>query len=91
MYLIYCDNKFTWSNNQEGLALIKERLDMEISYRKWLVGNDLVKVSHLCAEESDHSPILIHNGFNPHIGNILFRFLQAWTSNPTSVDVIHTA
>lgn len=87
----YCGSNFNWSNRQEGLALIKERLDRAIVDRAWLEAFQSVKVCNLRSKESYHCPILVYNTGDNQTGARPFQFIQAWTTDPSSVDIVHMA
>lgn len=57
----YNDRKFTWDNNQEGMARIKERLEWGVATKEWLDIFPNASVSHLTMEESDHCLILVQS------------------------------
>jgi hypothetical protein len=60
MDLGYIGPKYTWSNGQEGTALIKERLDRGVSNMGW---RNLFPEAELYVEAticSDHAPLMLH-------------------------------
>lgn len=60
VYLGFRGRKFTWTNGQEGLALIKERLDRAVVNDYWILHFPKATMEHLEMEMSDHCPILLH-------------------------------
>uniref|UniRef100_A0A803P0S6 Reverse transcriptase domain-containing protein n=1 Tax=Cannabis sativa TaxID=3483 RepID=A0A803P0S6_CANSA len=84
-------NFFTWSNKRQHPDLIKERLDRVISAPDWITLFPKAGVSALPIIYSDHAPIvldLLHDLENYHKP---FRFLDAWTSDPSCKTVVQDA
>lgn len=82
---------FTWENNQKGRGLIKERIDRAFLDKNWLSMFPFTKVQHLAAEFSDHCPIFICTENREDRSNRPFKFLQAWTTNKQSHQIVHQA
>lgn len=57
--LEYIGSKYTWSNNREGGAFTKERLDRAMGNGEWPLQFTNSEVLVLPALNSDHSPLLI--------------------------------
>lgn len=83
--------RFTWENNQVGRGLIKERLDRAFADKHWLLLFPSVSVTHLVKEFSDHCPIFISAEKLSNKGERPFRFIQAWTTDGQSHQVVDYA
>lgn len=83
--------KFTWNNGHEGTSFIRERIDKAIANREWLWNFEEAKVSHLCAEVSDHIPILIRSHTVSQSHQQPFRFLKVWTEDTSSEGIVQNA
>lgn len=70
---------------------IRERIDRVVANKKWLWKFEDAKVIHLCAEFSDHTPILWQT--HMPISNVRhqFRFFKAWMGDPSSMQVVENA
>lgn len=77
-------SRFVWDNNQEGAALIKERLDRAVVNELWMENFPAAAVFQLLREEYDHSPILVTTVRSEGRRNRPFRFIEAWISNDSS-------
>lgn len=75
MDLGFIRRRFTWENNHEGLASIKERLDRAVVNTLWMEIYPEVIIKHLRMEISDHCPILILINKKTFKGFRSFRFL----------------
>lgn len=85
-------NRFTWENRQKGKAFIKERLDRFLANRNWLVAFKNATVEHLISEVSNHVPIMLNTARRDFkIGRRPIHFIEAWTSNASSLDVVNEA
>lgn len=82
---------FTWENNQEGMRLIKERIDRAFMDKNWLSMFPLTTVQHLATEFSDHCLIFVSTENIEDKSNRSFRFLQAWTTDKRSHQIVHQA
>ena len=51
--------KFTWSNYQEGVTLIRERLDRGVTNRAWRSAFPDAEVRLDASACSDHAPLLL--------------------------------
>ena len=87
----FVGRKFTWENKQQGIALIKERLDRAVASRSWIHRFPQAVVEHLPLEESDHCPIVIKSEGATKTSKHPFRFLQAWVSDASSRQVVDSA
>lgn len=87
----FVGKRFTWENNQEGLASIKERIDRTMANKTWINLYPLATVKHLHTEESEHCPIFLHLDNRSKKGHRPFRFFQAWTTDTSSVEVVNRA
>lgn len=75
----YKGYKYTWENRQVGQAKIKESIDRAVASSEWITLFPLAVVEHLCTENSDHTPILVHTTANEMKGIRPFCLLEAWT------------
>jgi hypothetical protein len=67
----YKGSKFTWCNDREGAACIKERLDQALATEGWCEHFSDVKVEVLAARSSDHKPLwvrLVQKHYRVHRG-----------------------
>uniref|UniRef100_A0A803LX10 Endonuclease/exonuclease/phosphatase domain-containing protein n=1 Tax=Chenopodium quinoa TaxID=63459 RepID=A0A803LX10_CHEQI len=69
---------FTWNNGQDGLNLIRERLDKALANAKWMESYPNTHVFHLPRTYSDHCPILVDSNPLKGRGNYPFRCKEAW-------------
>jgi hypothetical protein len=76
--------KYTWSNCQEGLDLIKERLDRVVANRSWCEFFREAEVWVGAAISSDHAPITLHvTGLAPkQLQRRPFRYEAGWELEP---------
>lgn len=82
---------FTWENKQDGRALINERLDRAVANNIWMGNFPDSSVHYLRMEELDHCPISILSNKRAVKGTRPFRFLHAWTTDDSSIQVINEA
>lgn len=87
----FIGRRFTWVNNHAGGGLIKQRLDRAFVDKEWMQAFPMASVTHLQMEASDHRPILIKTITLENRGRRPFRFFQAWTTEPSSFNIIHQA
>lgn len=87
----FIGNIFTWRNKREGLGHIRQRLDRALANETWKLMFPNETLTHLPASNSDHNPILLtllkENQNKPYP----FKFLSAWTRDPTSKNVVKNA
>ncbi|KAF3442021.1 hypothetical protein FNV43_RR15937 [Rhamnella rubrinervis] len=83
--------KYTWQNNNEGAAFIRERLDRAVASGEWIQNNPNASVQHLAMEESDHTPLLIRTDIQDLKARRPFRFFKAWTTDPSCLQVVQQA
>ena len=82
---------FTWTNKREGLANRKERFDQCRCNQEWQLLFPKVGVTHLCATNSNHSPILLDANFEDENITRPFRSEAMWTKDETSREVVDKA
>ena len=82
---------FTWTNKREGLANIKERFDQCLCNQEWQLLFPKVGFTHLCATNSNHSPILLDANFEDENITRPFRSEAMWTKDETSREVVDKA
>lgn len=58
----FCGKQYTWTNGQQGMALIKEQLDIAVGNESWVTMFLKAMVEHLDMELSNHCPILLSTG-----------------------------
>lgn len=89
--LSFMRKMFTWENRQVGNAYIKEKSDRCLVHKKWLSMFSDATVQHLMAEVSDHILILLDTAGSRRFSKRPFRYLEAWTSNERSWEVVKMA
>ncbi|XP_059450845.1 uncharacterized protein LOC132181612 [Corylus avellana] len=89
----YCGPKFTWSNCQEGVGLIKERLDRVLANHEWrsLFPDAVNHVS--VTTNSDHAPLFLHLLHSQSTGRkkAKFRYESCWAALAGCKDAIDSA
>lgn len=78
---------YTWANNQQGMALILERLDRAVVTAEWINLYPNSKVFHIPNYSSDHLPILLRTEPKPRRKAKSFRVKQWWASHHDFQDV----
>ncbi|KAF4367084.1 hypothetical protein F8388_006392 [Cannabis sativa] len=84
-------NFFTWSNKRSLPYLIKERLDRVIGAPEWVINFPKAGVKALSIRASDHAPLVLDLLFDQENVHRPFRFLDAWTRDPSCFDVVRNA
>jgi hypothetical protein len=87
----FVGNPYTWSNNRQGLAVIKERLDRSLASLDWVYIHPEFSLIHLSASISYHNPILLNTNTSSNFHPRPFKFKEFWTYNPTCGVVIENA
>lgn len=87
----FTGRRFTWTNNHTDSSLIKERINRAVTSPSWVQSCQNATIKHLHFEESDHSPILLNTSGFEEDRNRPFRFIQAWTTDQRSVQIVHDA
>jgi hypothetical protein len=59
----FVGNPFTWSNNRQGAASIKERLDRGLASLSWIYIHLEFSFKHIPTSSSDHNPISLNTAF----------------------------
>ncbi|KAG2693813.1 hypothetical protein I3760_08G113300 [Carya illinoinensis] len=75
----FSSSNFTWTNNRQGKALIRERLDRGIANTKWRLLFPDATIQHLVSGASDHHPLLLNT------------FKEFWTKEPIIGTIIQEA
>lgn len=75
--------KFTWSNNRDGVAKICERLDRAIANTEWQSLFPRSRITHLLRSSSDQSPILLNTDGDVFSYLEPFRFEAMWIRDST--------
>lgn len=84
----FSGRRYMWMNGQQGLALIKERLDRAVANDAWILEFPKTLVVHLERELLDHCPILLYtNGMEKRCKHP-FRFMEAWVLDRSSFNVV---
>jgi hypothetical protein len=86
----FAGNPFTWCNQRQGHANIKERLDRGLASLSWIHLHTEYSILHLPATNSDHHPILLNTNQSAILTRP-FRFEPFWTSDPSYEAVIQAA
>lgn len=69
--------QYTWTNKQEGAALVMSRIDRALVNERWQEMYENAEVVFLPEGEFDHTPILLR--VYPEISQKkMFRFCNAW-------------
>lgn len=71
--------------------MIKERIDRAIANGEWTEFFPNTLVEHLKPKESYHSSIILRIEKKKFLANRPFRFLEAWTSDDSSIPVVKIA
>lgn len=87
----FVGKRFTWSNGQEGLALIQQRLDRAIANHQWLELLPKAKVKNLTTESSNHCPSLLSLTEVIQKMHKRFHFFEAWASDQLGFQVVEAA
>jgi hypothetical protein len=87
----FAGNPFTWCNNRQGHASIKERLDRGLASLSWIHLHPEYSILHIPATNSDHHPILLNSDYHSALLQRPFRFEEFWTKDPTCGLVIQAA
>nr|XP_048317979.1 uncharacterized protein LOC125418477 [Ziziphus jujuba var. spinosa] len=83
----FCGSNYTWCNRRGGIANIRERLDRVVVSVDWRILFNQAGVLHLPPAGSDHLPIQLNlKQDHPKLPRP-FRFLEAWTRDPTCEEV----
>lgn len=91
MDLGFNGNLFTWCNKRSGEANIWEQLDRVIVSTDWRLHFDRARVLHLNSGNSDHSPILLCGVIDHPSRQKPFRFIDAWTRDPSCGTIVQEA
>lgn len=84
----FAGNKYTWSNNRQGLSYVAASLDRALVNLLWLGHFHDPLVHHLARISSDHSPILlVHHNHSP-LSNAPFKFENKWLPHPSFLDLV---
>ncbi|XP_027093591.1 uncharacterized protein [Coffea arabica] len=76
---------FTWTN-----GTVWQHLDRAIANTAWMDTFDVMKVSHLVRDRSDHAPLLVKCGLHKAHSSF-FRFLNVWTKHSSFMGVVRDA
>jgi hypothetical protein len=87
----FSGNPFTWCNQRQGNATIKERLDRGIANLNWIHVHPKFSLKHIPASTSDHNPILLNTAHPSSLLPRPFRFEEFWTKDPSCGVVIDAA
>jgi hypothetical protein len=79
----FVGNPFTWCNNRQGIATIKERLDKGLASHDWVHLHPYFSLIHLSASISDHNPISLNTNTSSTFLLRPFKFEEFWTLDPT--------
>ena len=87
----FVGSPFTWCNNRQGAASIKDRLDRGLSSLNWIHLHPEFSLKHILASSSDHHPISLNTAFFSSFLPRPFRFEEFWTKDPFCGSVIEVA
>lgn len=85
----FIGNNFTWCYKKGGNANIREMLDRTLVSQDWRLCFEHAGVIHLNAANSDHVPILVCESLDHTSLPKPFRFLEAWTRDPSCEMIIN--
>jgi hypothetical protein len=75
----FVGNPFTWCNNRQGIATIKERLDRGLASFDWVHLHPNFSLIHLIGSISDHNPISLNTNTSSTFFPRPFKFEDFWT------------
>jgi hypothetical protein len=87
----FVGNPYTWCNNRQGAATIKERLDRGLASISWIHLHTEFFLKHIPATSSDHHPISLNTAVFSSFLTRPFRFEEFWTKDPSCGSVIQEA
>jgi hypothetical protein len=87
----FSGNPFSWSNNIQGSAIIKERLDRGLASPNWVHLHHEFSITHIPACDSDHNPITLNTANPSTYLPRPFIFEEFWTKDPSCGLVIKEA
>jgi hypothetical protein len=87
----FVGNPYTWCNNRQGAASIKERLDRGLASLNWIHLHPEFSLKHIPASSFDHHPISLNTAFFSSFLPRPFRFEEFWTKDPSCGSVIEAA
>jgi hypothetical protein len=87
----FVGNPYTWCNNRQGAATIKERLDRGLASISWIHLHPEFFLKHIPATSSDHHPISLNTAFFSTFFTRPFHFEEFWTKDPSCGSVIEEA
>ena len=87
----FVGNPFSWCNNRQGTATIKERLDRGLASLDWIHLHPNFSLIHLSASISDHNCIALNTNTSSSFLPRPFKFEEFWTLDPTCGLVIKAA
>ena len=87
----FVGNPYTWSNNRQGMHLIKERLDRGLASPNWIHLHPEYFLLHLPALTSDHNPISLTTNNSSCFLPRPFRFEEFWSKDSSCADIIEAA
>ncbi|KAG5554870.1 hypothetical protein RHGRI_012438 [Rhododendron griersonianum] len=79
---------YTWSNNREGSANIRERIDRALANADWRVMFPFAQVFQDAIIGSDHSPLLLDFCVSPTPVPKSFKFESMWITSPNCLPTI---
>jgi hypothetical protein len=87
----FAGNPYTWSNNRQGMHLIKERLDRGLASPNWIHLHPKYFLLHLPALTSNHNPISLTTNTSSCFLPRPFRFEEFWSKDSTCATIIEAA
>lgn len=84
-------SSYTWWNKLVGSATIHQRIDCMVCNFDWLASFNATTVQHLSRTYLDHSHLLFSISSSSPTKPVAFRFLNAWVSHPSFLEVVRAA
>jgi hypothetical protein len=89
--LSFAGNPYTWCNNRQGSATIKERLDKGLASLNWILLHCDYSLLHIPVFNFDHNPISLNTNNHSFYLPRPFRFEEFQTKDTSCGKVIATA
>jgi hypothetical protein len=87
----FAGNPFTWCNNRQGFASIKERLDRGLASQKWIHLYPDFALLYIPAYNFDHNPISLNTNNHSSFLHRPFRFKEFWANDASCGKVVEKA
>jgi hypothetical protein len=87
----FAENPYTWSNNRQGLQLIKERLDRGLASPNWIHLHLKYSLLHLSTLAFDHNHISLTTNNSSCFLPRPFKFEEFWSKDFSCASIIEAA